>query len=164
MKMRARRIAACIVLTATAAFAQSGAQRSFDQLKSLAGSWEGKNSMGQPVQVSYRMTAGGSALMSEIVGHGETMISMINFDGPNRLLLTHYCAVGNQPRMQASASPDGKTVTFSFLDATNLDSPESGHMDHVVIAMLGPDHHTEEWNFIDHGKEIKEFFDLTRKN
>ena len=162
--MRALRIAACIVLTATAAFAQSGAQRSFDQLKSLAGSWEGKNSMGQPVQVSYRMTAGGSALMSEIVGHGETMISMINFDGPNRLLLTHYCAVGNQPRMQASASPDGKTITFSFLDATNLDSPQSGHMDHVVIAMLGPDHHTEEWNFIDHGKEIKEFFDLTRKN
>jgi hypothetical protein len=164
MKMRALRIAACIVLTATAAFAQSGAQRSFDQLKSLAGSWEGKNSMGQPVQVSYRMTAGGSALMSEIVGHGETMISMINFDGPNRLLLTHYCAVGNQPRMQASASPDGKTITFSFLDATNLDSPQSGHMDHVVIAMLGPDHHTEEWNFIDHGKEIKEFFDLTRQN
>jgi hypothetical protein len=164
MKMRALRIAACIVLTATAAFAQSGAQRSFDQLKSLAGSWEGKNSMGQPVQVSYRMTAGGSALMSEIVGHGETMISMINFDGPNRLLLTHYCAVGNQPRMQASASPDGKTITFNFLDATNLDSPQSGHMDHVVIAMLGPDHHTEEWNFIDHGKEIKEFFDLTRKN
>ena len=162
--MRALRIAACIVLTATAAFAQSGAQRSFDQLKSLAGSWEGKNSMGQPVQVSYRMTAGGSALMSEIVGHGETMISMINFDGPNRLLLTHYCAVGNQPRMQASASPDGKTITFNFLDATNLDSPQSGHMDHVVIAMLGPDHHTEEWNFIDHGKEIKEFFDLTRKN
>jgi hypothetical protein len=152
------------MLFTTAVFAQSDAQKSFEQLKSLAGSWEGKNSMGQSVQVSYRMTAGGSALMSEIVGHGETMISMINFDGPNRLLLTHYCAVGNQPRMQASASPDGKTITFNFLDATNLDSPQSGHMDHVVIALLGPDHHTEEWNFIDHGKETKEFFDLTRNN
>jgi hypothetical protein len=162
--MKTLRIAACIMLFTTAVVAQSDAQKSFDQLKSLAGSWEGKNSMGQSVEVSYRMTAGGSALMSEIVGHGETMISMINFDGPNRLLLTHYCAVGNQPRMQASASPDGKAVTFNFLDATNLDSPQSGHMDHVVIALLGPDHHTEEWNFIDHGKEIKEFFDLTRKN
>jgi len=162
--MKTLRIAACIMLFTTAVFAQSDAQKSFDQLKSLAGSWEGKNSMGQSVQVSYRMTAGGSALMSEIVGHGETMISMINFDGPNRLLLTHYCAVGNQPRMQASASPDGKTITFNFLDATNLDSPQSGHMDHVVIALLGPDHHTEEWNFIDHGKETKEFFDLTRNN
>jgi hypothetical protein len=162
--MKTLRIAGCIMLFTTAVFAQSDAQKSFDQLKSLTGSWEGKNSIGQPVQVSYRMTAGGSALMSEIVGHGETMISMINFDGPNRLLLTHYCAVGNQPRMQASASPDGKTITFNFLDATNLDNPQSGHMDHVVIALLGPDHHTEEWNFIDHGKEIKEFFDLTRKN
>jgi hypothetical protein len=162
--MKTLRIAGCIMLFTTAVFAQSDAQKSFDQLKSLTGSWEGKNSIGQPVQVSYRMTAGGSALMSEIVGHGETMISMINFDGPNRLLLTHYCTVGNQPRMQASASPDGKTITFNFLDATNLDSPQSGHMDHVVIALLGPDHHTEEWNFIDHGKQIKEFFDLTRKN
>jgi len=63
--MKTLRIAACIMLFTTAVFAQSDAQKSFDQLKSLAGSWEGKNSMGQSVQVSYRMTAGGSALMSE---------------------------------------------------------------------------------------------------
>jgi hypothetical protein len=103
-------------------------------------------------------------LMSEINGHGEDMISMFNFDGANRLLLTHYCSVGNQPRMLASASPDGKTITFNFVDATNLGNPHSGHMDHVVIAMLDADHHIEEWNFIDHGKEVKEVFDLKRKN
>ena len=160
--MKILRIAACILLS-TAVFAQSDAQKSFDQLKSLAGSWEGKSSEGEPVQVSFRMTAGGSALMSEIVGHGEDMISMINFDGPDRLLLTHYCAVGNQPRMQATASPDGKTITFNFVDATNLDGQQSGHMDHVVLAMLGPDHHIEEWNFVDHGKQVKQVFDLTRK-
>jgi len=161
--MKTLRIAACMLLLTTAVFAQSDAQKSFDQLKSLAGSWEGKSSEGEPVQVSFRMTAGGSALMSEIVGHGEDMISMINFDGPNRLLLTHYCAVGNQPRMQATASPDGKTITFNFVDATNLDGQQSGHMDHVVIAMLGSDHHIEEWNFVDHGKQVKQVFDLTRK-
>jgi len=161
--MRTLRIAACILLFTTAVFAQSDAQKSFDEMKSLTGSWEGKNSQGELVQVTYRMTAGGSALMSEIVGHGENMISMINFDGPNRLLLTHYCAVGNQPRMQASAASDGKTITFNFLDATNLDNPQSGHMDHVVIAMLGPEHHTEEWVLTDHGKEMKQVFDLTRK-
>ena len=157
--------AICLLLTlcTTAVFAQTDAQKSFDQLKSLAGAWEGKNSQGEPVQVSYRMTAGGSALMSEINGHGEDMISMIHFDGPNRLLLTHYCGAGNQPRMQASGSPDGKTITFNFLDATNLDNPQSGHMDHVVIAMLDANHHTEEWNFTDHGKQMKEVFELTRK-
>jgi hypothetical protein len=157
--------AICMLLTlsTTAVFGQSDAQKSFAQLKSLAGSWEGKNSQGEPVRVSYRMTAGGSALMSEINGHGEEMISMIHFDGPNRLLLTHYCTAGNQPRMQASGSPDGKTITFNFLDATNLDSPQSGHMDHVVIAMLDANHHTEEWSFSDHGKQMKQVFELTRK-
>jgi hypothetical protein len=163
--MKALRMAVCILmmLSTAAVFAESDAQKSFDQLKSLTGSWEGKNSKGEPVQVSYRVTAGGSALMSEIIGHGEDMISMIHFDGANRLLLTHYCGAGNQPRMQASASPDGKIITFNFLDATNLDSPQSGHMDHVAIAVLDPNHHTEEWTFTDHGKEMKEVFDLRRK-
>jgi hypothetical protein len=88
-----------LMLCTSAVFAQTDAQKSFDQLKSLASAWKGKNSQGEPVRVSYRMTAGGSALMSEINGHGEDMISMIHFDGPNRLLLTHYCTAGNQPRM-----------------------------------------------------------------
>jgi hypothetical protein len=114
MKMKALRIATCLMLFTTAVFEQSDAQKSFDQLKSLNGTWEGKNSMGQSAQVSYRMTAGGSALMSEIVGHGETMISMINFDGPNRLLLTHYCTVGNQPRMQATARLTAKPSPSTF--------------------------------------------------
>jgi hypothetical protein len=29
--------------------------------------------------------------------------------------------------------------------------------------MLDENHHTEDWTFIDHGKEMKEFFDLHRK-
>ena len=163
--MKALRIGVCILmmLSTAAVFAESDAQKSFNQLKSLTGSWEGKNSRGEPVQVSYRVTAGGSALMSEITAKGENMISMIHFDGANRLLLTHYCGAGNQPRMQASASPDGKTITFNFLDATNLDSPQSGHMDHVAISVLDPNHHIEEWTFADHGKEMKEVFDLRRK-
>src|SRR5579863_10754820 len=162
MKMKA--LAACILMiVSTVAFAQSDAQRSFDQLKSLTGSWEGKNSMGEPVQVSYRTTSGGSALMSEIDGHGEQMISMIHFDGANRLLLTHYCAVGNQPRMQATASPDGKTITFSFVDATNLATPDSAHMRTMVLTLVDDNHHVEEWTFVDHGKEHKAVFDLRRK-
>ncbi len=106
--------------------AQSTPQKSFDVMKSLAGNWEGKTTMGDPVSVSYRLTSGGSALMSEIQtemkGRSEDMITMIHLDG-GRLLLTHYCAVGNQPRMQASTSEDGKTITFDFLDATNWRVP-----------------------------------------
>ncbi len=157
-------LATFALLTATVALAQSDAQKSFDQLKSLTGSWEGKASNGHVLDVSFSDTAGGSALMSEIHGHGpENMVSMFHLDGPNRLLITHYCSVGNQPRMAASASPDGKTITFTFVDATNLASPDAGHMQQLVIAMLDANHHTEDWTFNDHGKEMKEFFDLHRK-
>jgi len=152
-----------LLLTACAALAQTAAQKSFDQLKSLTGSWEGKTAQGKPVQVTFRDTAGGSALMSEINGHGpDDMISMFHLDGPNRLLLTHYCSVGNQPRMAASASPDGKTITFDFLDATNLSAPGAGHMQRVVFTVVDPNHHTEDWTFANHGKEMKEVFDLRR--
>jgi hypothetical protein len=154
-------LALLVVLTSALALAASDAQKTFEQLKALSGSWEGKASDGQPAQVAYRLTANGSALMSEIKSK-EDMITMFNLDG-ERLLMTHYCGAGNQPRMLASASPDGKTIKFDFLDATNLASPEAGHMHHVVISMLDANHHTEEWNYIDHGKEMKEVFDLWRK-
>ena len=65
--------------------------------------------------------------------------------------------------MQAAVSPDGKTITFSFLDATNLAAPDAGHMHRMTLTLLDENHHTEEWSYIDHGKEMKEVFDLRRK-
>jgi hypothetical protein len=157
-------VAALAILISAAAFGQSDAQKSFTQLKSLSGTWQGKNSQGMPLEVTFRDTADGSALMSEIQGHGrENMISMIHLDGPNRLMITHYCSAGNQPRMQATVSPDGKTFTFDFVDATNLATPDAGHMQRVVFTIVDADHHTEDWTFVDHGKQMKEFFDLRRK-
>jgi hypothetical protein len=151
-----------IVLCAGCALAQSNAQKSFDTLKALAGNWEGKNNQGQTLRVSFRETAGGSALLSEIHGQGpENMISMIHLDG-DRLLMTHYCGAGNQPRMKATLAPDGKSIAFDFIDATNLSGPEAGHMHHVVFTMPDADHHTEEWTFLDHGKEMRESFTLQR--
>src|SRR5271163_751048 len=136
--MKTIRIVVSILLlaTATAALGQTTAQKSFDQLKSLTGAWEGKNAQGMALEVSFRDTAGGSALMSEIHGHGpENMVSMFHLDGPNRLILTHYCGAGNQPRMLASSSADGKTITFDFFDGTNIPNLEASHMQRVVITM-----------------------------
>jgi hypothetical protein len=150
-----------IALTASA-FTQTEAQKAFDTIKNMPGMWEGKNSQGQTLQVNFKVTAGGSAVMSEILGK-EDMITMFHLDGPNKLLMTHYCGAGNQPRMQASVSPDGKTITFNFLDATNLAAPDAGRMQRMVLTTLDDNHHTEDWTFLDHGKELKEFFDLRRK-
>ena len=149
---------------ATAVSAQTDAQKAFNAIKNMPGIWEGKAADGRAVRVDFRVTAGGSAVMSEIKGDGpENMISMFHLDGPNRLLMTHYCGAGNQPRMQGSVSPDGKTITFTFIDATNLAAPDAGHMQRMVLTMIDENHHTEEWVFADHGKEQKQIFDLRRK-
>jgi hypothetical protein len=153
-----------IALAATTAFPQTDAQKSFAAIKNLPGTWEGKRPDGKLFQVTFKVVSGGSAVISEILVPKEDMISMFHLDGPNRLLLTHYCAAGNQPRMQATTSPDGKTITFNYVDATNLASPDDGHMQRMVLTILDENRHTEEWTFVDHGKEHKELFDLRRKS
>lgn len=153
-----------IALAMASAWAQTDAQKAFATVKSLPGTWEGKGHDGKSFQVIFKVTGAGSAVESEILVPNEDMISMFHMDGPNHLLLTHYCAVGNQPRMEASLSPDGKVVTFTYLDATNLSSPESGHMQKMVLTLIDDNHHIEEWTFVDHGQEHKEVFDLHRKS
>ncbi|HYM79773.1 MAG TPA: hypothetical protein VE377_27620 [Candidatus Dormibacteraeota bacterium] len=157
----AARILIALALTASA-FAQTDAQKAFATIKNMPGTWEGKAPDGHTFQVTFRVVSGGSAVESEIQVPNEDMISMFHLDG-NRLLMTHYCAAQNQPRMQASVSADGKTMTFNYVDATNLASPDAGHMQKMVLTVLDDNHHTEEWTFVDHGKEHKETFDLRRK-
>lgn len=149
-----------MVLCANFALAESDAHKSFDMLKGMEGNWVGKNSQGQTLEVSFRMTAGGSALMSEIRGRGpENMITMFHMDG-DRLVMTHYCGAGNQPRMKV-ISADAKSVSFEFFDGTNI-GPGDGHMQHVTFSQPDASHHTEEWVFRDRGKEMKELFVLER--
>ena len=149
-----------IVLCACLGAAQADAHKSFDLLKGLEGTWAHTNQQGKTIQVVFRLTAGGSALMSEIMGSGpENMITMFHMDG-ERLLLTHYCGAGNQPRMKMIAS-DAKSVTFEFLDGTNI-GPGEGHMQRVTFTQTDANHHSEEWVFLDHGKEMKEVFTLER--
>ena len=88
---------------------------------------------------------------------------MFHVDG-DRLLLTHYCDVGNQPRMAGKVSPDGKTISFDFLDAGNLLDSQPGHMQHVTFNLIDANHHTETWEFaMKDGKTMGGVLDLKRK-
>lgn len=160
--MKAIRYGMCLMLllASAAAMAQSDAQKSFDKLKSMAGTWEGKMD-GQTVSTTYSVISGGSAVMADATH--ESMVTMFTMDG-DRLLMTHYCAAGNQPRMVASLSPDGKSMTFNFLDATNLANPKAGHMHRAVFTFADADHYSEEWTYIKDGVSKNEHFDLHRKN
>lgn len=161
MKLIRMIVAALFVLT-TSAFAAPDAQQSFDQLKSLAGNWEAQVG-GKLVDVSFKVMGNGSSLMSEITTHGEDMVSVFHMD-KDRLLLTHYCGAGNQPRMVASPSPDGKTLTFDFVDGTNILPTQIGYMQRMVLTMSDADHHSERWILkTNDGKEMVENFELHRK-
>lgn len=163
MKVVRTVIASLLVVFAVGALAQSDAHASFEKLKGLQGTWAGKNSQGNPLQVIFRATSAGSAVLSEIEGK-EDMITMFHLDG-NRLMMTHYCGAGNQPRMVAKPSPDGKTFTFDFVDGTNIVPPTTGHMQRMVLTIIDENHHTEDWTFVqDDGKKLSEHFDLQRKS
>ena len=145
---------------------QANPQELFDRLKTLAGDWQGRDEMDHDVRVTFRLVSNGSALVSELREHGthdgstEDMITMIAVDG-RRVLATHYCSVGNQPRMAATASSE-RAVTFEFVDGTNLMPAGAGRMQRLIVRFLGADRHSEEWVYLDGGRETSNVIDLRR--
>jgi hypothetical protein len=140
---------------------QSDAQKAFEVMKTLTGSWEG-TLMGMSTQVTIRETSSGNAILVEATGPGrpDDPITMFYVDG-DRLLLTHYCDAGNRPRMVGKMSPDGKKLEFYFLDVSG--SIEKGLMNHIVITMTDANHHTEEVTYTLPGnKSLAAHLDLTR--
>ena len=47
---------------ALAAHAQTDAQKAFAAIKNMPGTWEGKGEDGQPLQVSFKVVSGGTAV------------------------------------------------------------------------------------------------------
>lgn len=155
--------------------APSEAQKSFDQLKTLAGTWTGPVTANppqpdfgdKPLWLSMRVTSRGNAIVHEMKQPGtpddpskDDPITLLYVDN-DRLTLTHYCDAGNRPRMVAKASPDGKTVEFDFVDVAG--STQYGHMHHAVFTVIDANHHTEDWTFMLPGdKHIQAHMDLQR--
>ena len=156
--------------SAPAPAAPSAAEKSFETLKTLAGSWEGtvttvppmKEVEGKRAKVVIRVTSRGNALMHEmaLTGIPDDPITMLYLDS-ERLMLTHYCDAGNRPRMAAKSSSDGKAVAFEVLDVAG--SMKYGHMADTKFTLVDASHHIEEWTFnLPGGKAIAARFDLQR--
>jgi hypothetical protein len=124
----------------------------FSRLKSLVGEWETDLKSGK-AYLSYELVAGGTTLLERDTADGRpAMLTLYHLDG-GRLMLTHYCMVGNQPRMQAKAfNPETGELDFQFLDATNLASPAAGHMHNAKIRFVDNNHLVSEWQFYESGK------------
>ena len=124
----------------------------FARLKTLVGEWEGDTRMGK-AHLTYELTAGGTALVErETAEKMPAMLTVYHLNG-DRLMLTHYCMAGNQPRMQARAfNPASGELEFQFLDATNLGGASAGHMHSAKFRFVDSDHLATEWEFYENGQ------------
>ncbi|HXZ28487.1 MAG TPA: hypothetical protein VEG08_10880 [Terriglobales bacterium] len=147
-----------VVISAGSAVA-GDSSTAWARMQKLAGAWEVVWE-GKPVTITFQSISDGSALMETQAA--ENMVTIYHLDG-TRLMLTHYCSAHNQPRMVAEADPGGKTLRFRMIDITNLTSPQAGHMVRMVLTFEDDDHISEQWTFLENGKETTETFHLTRK-
>ena len=133
----------------------SAAEGGLDEFKQLIGTWEGTNQNGDAVTLRYELVGDGTAVLEhlDIRGHENhhNMVTMYHLDN-DRLMLTHYCAAGNQPWMRAESIRPGE-VRFDFVDATSLASLDDGHMYRAVYKFTGKDSFTSEWTYRENGSD-----------
>jgi len=163
-----RKLTLLIILIATAAVAsaqqtpmpktsgpQSDAQKAFEKMKTLAGSWEG-TVMGIPINFTIRAASSGTAILHEgntekgVPNHEITMF----YVEEDRLIAIHYCDAGNRARLEGKMSADGNSVEFNFLDVSG--STKGGLVKRMKFTMIDANKHVVEFTFImPNGKPIE---------
>lgn len=133
-----------------------------DKIKALAGEWVHADKPNEPAFCTYRVVSGGSAVMEELMPAGESnMITMYHLDG-DALVLTHYCGLGNQPKMKARPA-SGNKIEFEFAGGCNVD-PKGKYMSALTLELIDADHIKASWTLTDNGKKGEHVtFDLIRK-
>ena len=104
------------------------ARTAFETIKSLEGDWIGHPAGGgAPVSVRYEVTAAGSTVVKTYSpGKASEMLTIYHMDG-DALVLTHYCALNNQPRMRFEVSDVPGEIRFAFDGGTNFDPAVDAH-------------------------------------
>jgi hypothetical protein len=147
------------------------ARAEFDQIKALAGGWSGNTAHGgesQRVEVTYRLTAGGNAVLETLFPGTEHEMVTLYYVDADQLQLTHYCVVGNQPHMLAKpgapAGPEGTTIAFECHGpAGNMASEDDAHMHMATLEILSNNHIRTTWQMFEKQKPTHvATFDLTR--
>lgn len=115
----------------------------FEQLKKMVGTWVAVDENGKPtdqVVSVVKLTAGGSAVHETLFpGEPMEMISIYTQDKGD-VVMTHYCAVGNQPRMKAHPGKKPNQIRWVFAGGSNLDPSKDMHMHGATVTILDADH------------------------
>ena len=152
-----------LLLSSMPSRAADTADTSLAPLKFLMGEWKGTDADGKPYKTSYALSSGGTTLAETLTTPDSPPMTTMCYSDGEQLMLTHYCSLSNQPRMRASGVKEGdKTMTFSFVDATNLRHPTDVHMHQLSIEVKDHDHFTQTWILSKAGKEVPKVFAFER--
>lgn len=123
------------------------AQQDFARLKAMAGDWEGLAPDGTVMgRWTYRVTAGGSALVETIfAGSEHEMLTVYHMEG-DELVLTHYCVLGNQPHMHADADAPEGTIRFEATHVGNLGAETNPAMKQGTLVFHEDGTVSSTWN------------------
>lgn len=146
------------VLTSCASTQRGSSQASraqFERMKSLVGAWVATSDSEGPAagaEVVYRLTGGGSALVETMLpGAEHEMVSVYYVDG-DRLVMTHYCAAGNQPFMVARDTGDPDRIAFECVGGANVDMKHGLHMQRAEFRFLDAARIDANWTAFVDGK------------
>jgi hypothetical protein len=113
-----------------------------EKMKKLVGTWVAADEDGKPtdqVVSIIKVTAGGSAVHETLFpGQPQEMVSVYTADGPD-LVMTHYCVLGNQPRMKADPKSPSNQIIFRFAGGTNLNPQKDRHMHEATLTIVSDD-------------------------
>src|SRR5262249_13002088 len=113
-----------------------------ERLKRLAGTWVAADENGKPteqvVSVIKVISAGSTVHETLFPGQPHEMISVYHLHGPD-LVMTHYCALGNQPRMKADPKSAANQIHWVFAGGTNLDVNKDKHMHEATVTFVDED-------------------------
>ena len=133
----------------------SGDTALFESLKKLEGRWESPDvdKDGKPDAATvYRVTSGGSAVEETLFpGAPHEMIDLYNVN-KGKLTVTHYCMLGNQPRLAATRESTPQKLVFHLVDGMNLEPARDRHMGALTLTIADPDHIKQEWVSFAEGK------------
>ena len=151
-------LAAAALLASAASASAAGPvdpKAAFERLKSLAGTWQGQAGHGpadQPATVVDRLASGGTVVQETLFPETpHEMISMYHLAG-GQLVMTHYCAMGNQPRLKLdTAASTPERLVFAFDGGSNFDPAKDGHVHSGIVEWQGDALHAD-WTFWADGK------------
>ena len=130
-------VVACICNT-HASTPEAEAVPGWTQLAGLVGTWkleQPSNTAQEKFRISYRFISRDTALVETFGDPSGNVTETVYHPDGDRIVATHYCSQGNQPRSRLLPVEADSILRFEFIDATNLHSESDSHLVRMAFTM-----------------------------